>query len=145
LSYLGRPLGIKPEKIVEGGAVSFGGTLAAPPRPTERFFPLRRDQFRTLRGGEVSEAHLIRDACLGILATGAVGIAGLYFTIDWDSATSHGRKAPFVVTTLFCILTLTALVVAFVEHRRMKETRTKSSYSRLIRTIADYFDISVPP
>src|SRR6267378_5931388 len=131
-----------PTNALQGKYQSLGGTLVVPPQPDVSCYPLRLDQFQTLHDGEMSEARLLRDACIGIFATGLAGVAGLYFTIDWDSAISHGQKAPFVVTALLSILTLTALVVALVEHRRMIQTRTKSSYSRLIRTIADYFGIS---
>jgi hypothetical protein len=137
------PLGTKPEEILDGGAVSFGGTLAAIPRPIEKFFPLRRDQFLTFCDGEMSEARLVRDACMGAFATGLVGMAGILLTIDWNVAARQGRH-PLLVTLILSTLTLAALVVGLVEHRRMKQMRTKSSYSRLIQTIASYFGISVP-
>src|SRR6266849_7865915 len=98
-----------PTNTLQGNYQPLGGMLVVPPQPDVSCYPLRLDQFQTLRDGEMSEARLIRDACLGAFATGAVGIAGLYFTIDWDSAISHGQKAPFVVTTFLCILTLAAL------------------------------------
>lgn len=121
-------------------AVSLGGTLAAPPQPNEPFFPLRCDQFLTFCDGEMNVARSIRDACIGAFATGVVGIAGMLVTIDWDSALKEGRHPIFWTVVLF-VFTLTALALAVFEWVTMYRTRTKSTYSRLVKAIADYFDI----
>lgn len=128
--------------VLQGTYQSLGGTLVVPPQPDESCYPLRLDQFQTLCDGEMSEARSIRDACVGAVATGVFGIAGLYFTIDWGSAISHVQKGPFVVTTILCFLTLASVGVAVVEHRRMKQTRGHSTYSRLVKVISVYFKIS---
>lgn len=123
--------------------VPLGGTLAAAPQPNEPFFPLRRDQFLTFCDGEMSGARSIRDACIGAFATGVVGIIGMLVTMDWDSALKQGRHPIFWTVVLF-VFTLTALILGVFEWVGMYRTRSKSSYSRLLKTIAEYFGISVP-
>jgi hypothetical protein len=135
----------QPAGATQGTFQIVGGTMVVPPQPDEPVFPLRREQFQTLCEGEMSEGRSIRDACVGAFVTGAVGIAGLYFTIDWDSAISHGRKAPFVVLSFLCVLTIATLVVGWVEKKRIARTRTGSAYSRLIQTVSGYFNIPVRP
>jgi hypothetical protein len=124
-------------------AVTIGGTLAATPLPNESFFPIRRDQFLTFCEGEMSGAKSMRDVCIGTFLAGAVGVAGILLTIDWDVAVKQGRH-PLLVTLILSTLTFSALVVGIIEHRGMKMMSTKSSYSRLIQTIAEYFGIPVP-
>lgn len=127
-----------PTNALQGKYQSLGGTLVVPPQPDVPCYPLRLDQFQTLRDGEMSEARSVRDACIGVFATGLAGIAGILLTIDWDVAAKQGRH-PFLVTLILSTVTLAALVVGLLQHRSMKRTHTKSSYSRLIQTIAEDF------
>lgn len=62
-----------------------------PPQPNVVPYPLRPDQFLTLRDGEMSVSRSFRDACIGAFATGSVGLAGILLTIDLDSAAKQGR------------------------------------------------------
>jgi hypothetical protein len=124
-------------------AVTIGGTLAATPLPNEPFFPIRKDQFLTFCEGEMSGAKSMRDVCIGTFLAGAVGVAGIFLTIDWEIAVKQGRH-PLLVTLILSTLTFSALVVGLIEHRGMKQMSTRSSYSRLVQTIAGYFGITVP-
>lgn len=124
-------------------AVTAGGTLAAIPLPNEQFFPIRRDQFLTFCEGEMSAAKSMRDACIGTFLAGAVGVASILLTIDWAVAAKQGRH-PLLVTLILSTLTLSALVVGLIEHRSMERMKTRSSYSRLVQTMAEYFNIPVP-
>jgi hypothetical protein len=113
------------------------------PLPDVMPYPLRPDEFLTCCEGEMSGARSIRDGCIGAVVTGMVGIAGILLTIDWDAAEKQGRH-PFLVTLILSTLTLSALAVGLVENKRMKQTKTKSSYSRVIQTIATYFRLPAP-
>lgn len=123
-------------------AVPLGGTLVMSPQPNVISYALRPDQFLTLCDGEMNEARSIRDACLGVFATGIVGIAGILLTIDWDAAVRQGRH-PIGFTIFLGAVTCAGLIVALAEQRRITQTRTKSTYARLVRTIADYFKITI--
>jgi len=70
-------------------------------------------------------------------------VAGILLTIDWEVAVKQGRH-PLLVTLVLSTLTVSALVVGCIEHLGLKRMRSKSAYSRLIQTIADYFGIPVP-
>lgn len=132
----------QPASASQGKYHAVGGALVVPSQPDESCYPLRMDQFETMCDGEMSTARSSRDVCFGILATGCAAITGLYFTIDWDSTISHGRKGPIVVISLLSIATASALVIAIAEMVRMRQTRGHSGYARLIRTISEYFHIS---
>src|SRR5882757_2036857 len=139
---------LPPNQAATGGTfqpqpVTVGGTLTANPLPNEPFFPIRRDQFLTFCEGDMSGAKSMRDICIGTFLAGAVGVAGILLTIDWDVAVKQGRH-PLMVTLILSTLTFSSLVVGLIEHRGMKRTSTKSSYSRLIQAIAEYFGIPVP-
>ncbi len=121
--------------------LEFGGTLAATPLPPEPFYPLRCDQFLTLRDGEMSEARSIRDSCLSAFVAAAVGIGGLAAVINWDESIKQ-QKVALAATAILCIGATAALVVAWVQQRHIKRTRTKSAYARLINTIAGQFDVA---
>ncbi len=115
-----------------------GGTLVILPQPDIMSYALRQDQFETLCDGEMSVSRSIRDACIGAIATGVTGLAGILLTIDWDLAEKQGRH-PMLWVIAMCSLTLVALVYCVVESIRMYRTRGSSTYSRLIKTIKQYF------
>jgi hypothetical protein len=121
--------------------LEFGGTLAGTPLPPEPFYPLRCDQFLTLRDGELSEARSIRDSCLSAFAAAAVGIGGLVAVINWDASIKQ-QKVALAATAVLCIGAVATLIVAWVQRRHIKRTRTKSTYARLINTIAGHFEIT---
>ena len=75
----------------------------------------------------MSAAKSMRDICIGTFIAGAVGVAGILLTIDWDIAVKQGRH-PLLVTLILSTLTFSALVVGVKEHRGMKQMSTKSSY-----------------
>jgi len=109
------------------------------PQPSVVTYALRFDQYQTLCEGESHVSRSIRDACIGAFATGLVALLGLIPTVDWDLAEKQGRH-PMAVTIALCTLTFGALAVGIVEWMRMWQTEKQSSYSRLVQTIADYFE-----
>jgi hypothetical protein len=117
-----------------------GGTIIIPPQPNEPAFPLRREQFDLLCEGEVSEQRTVRDICVAVLASSAVGLVGLLATIDWDSAVREARKAPFIWTAILAILVCAAAVTGAVAQWRVSRTRAQSGYSRVKRRISDFFE-----
>lgn len=120
--------------------IEFGGGLAGIPLPREPFYPLRQDQFLTLRDGETSEARALRDACIGALVAAVVGIAGLLAVIKWDAPITE-QKVAIGATMLLCVGAATALIVALVQQRQINRTRMKSAYSRLVSTIETRFQV----
>ena len=119
----------------------FGGTLAGMPMPREPFYPLRVDQFFTLRDGELSEARAVRDACLSAFVAAAVGIAGLVALIKWDAPITQ-QKVAIGATAILCVGAAATVVVAWVQQRHIKRTQNESSYSRLVGTIEGHFQIA---
>src|SRR6266852_5375310 len=71
--------------------VDLGGSLAMEPQPDVTPYPLRPDQFQTICDGEMSVSRSTRDACVGAFLTGAVGIASVFLTIDWEVAFNQER------------------------------------------------------
>jgi hypothetical protein len=123
-------------------AVSFGGTLAGTPQPNEPFYPLRCDQFLTLRDGEMSGPRSMRDICIGAPVTGVFAIASLLATLDWDSALKQGRH-PVGWTVILGGLTLAALLTVLIAQLLMSWTRNRSAYSRVVQTIEG--NLSIEP
>jgi hypothetical protein len=135
----------KPRGYIPGGVEEekeFGGTPAGIPLPREPFYPLRLDQFLTLRDGETSEARAVRDACLGAFVAAVVGIIGLVVLIKWNAPISE-QKVAVGATTILCIGAVATLIVAWIQQRNINRTRTSSAYSRLVTTIETRFQ--VPP
>jgi hypothetical protein len=121
--------------------VLLGGTLAGNPQPPELFYPLRCDQFLTLRDGEMSEARAVRDLCLGAFVAAVVGITGLVALINWDAPLKQ-QKVAFAATAILAVGAVAAVVVAWVQQRHIVRTRTQSAYSRLVETIGGHFSIT---
>jgi hypothetical protein len=119
--------------------IDVGGSLYVPTQPSVITFALRFDQYQTLCEGESNVSRSIRDMCIGVFATGATAILGLLPTMDWALAEKQGRH-PMAVTILLCSLTLGSLAVGIIEWMQMWQTQKQSSYSRLVQTIADYFE-----
>lgn len=119
---------------------NLGGAIVMPPQPDVLAFALRLDHFQTICDVEMSVARSLRDACTGAFLTGAVGMASVFLTIDWDESARKGRH-PLAWTILLCTMTGVALVVGIVEWIRMRQTGTQSFYSRLIGNIRQYFNI----
>jgi len=115
-----------------------GGALIMPEQPDILTFPLSKDQFQTLRDGEMSVSRSTRDACIGAFLTGTVGIASIFLTIDWSVAVRQDRH-PLPWTLALCIMTGVAFIYGLVESIRMWRTKTESSYSRLIVKLGQYF------
>jgi hypothetical protein len=87
-----------PPTTTQGNYHTVGGTLVIPPQPNVMSYALRQDQFETLCDGEMSVSRSIRDACIGAIATGVTGLAGILLTIDWDLAEKQGRHpVPWVI------------------------------------------------
>lgn len=124
-----------------GNFVLLGGTLAGNPQPPEPFYPLRCDQFLIFRDGETSEARAVRDSCLSAFVAAAVGIVGLVAVINWDAAIKQ-QKVAFAAAAILGLGAVAALVVAWVQQRHITRTRTRSAYSRLVRTIGEHFAIT---
>jgi hypothetical protein len=122
--------------------ILLGGTLAGNPQPPEPFYPLRCDQFLTLRDGEMSEARAVRDSCISAFVAAVVGIGGLVAVIDWDASIKDQRVA-IGATAVLSVGAAAALVVAWVQQRHITHTRTRSAYSRLVDTITGHFAIDV--
>jgi hypothetical protein len=120
--------------------VDVGGSLVIPPQPNVTTYPLRPDQFQTICDGEVSVSRSLRDACIGAFLTGMVGVAGVFLTVDWDQAVKQGRH-PLPWTIGLCTVTGVAFIVGVVEWIRMWQTGSRSSYSRLIQAIKEYFHL----
>ncbi len=134
-----KPRGYIPEGVEE--EKEFGGTLAGIPLPREPFYPLRLDQFLTLREGETSEARAARDACLGAFVAAIVGIVGLVVLIKWDAPISE-QKVAIGATAILCVGAVATLIVAWVQQRNISRTRARSAYSRLVSTIEERFQVS---
>ena len=134
-----------PNQPVDAGAgnyqVLLGGTLAGNPQPPELFYPLRCDQFLTMRDGEMSEARSVRDACITAFVAASVGIGGLVSVINWEAPIMQ-QKVAVSTTFVLCVGALAALVVGWVQHRSIKRTRGRSAYSRLACTIEGHFQIT---
>ena len=122
--------------------LNVGGTLVVPQQPDVMTYPLRQDQFETLCEGEMSTARSTRDACFGAFLTGAVGIIGIFVTIDWDEAVKLGRH-PYAWTFILCLLTGLAIIYLAVSSIQMWRTKTESSYSRLVEKLRQYFGLGV--
>jgi drug/metabolite transporter (DMT)-like permease len=88
----------------------------------------------------MNEARSVRDSCLSAFVAAVVGIVGLVAVINWDSSIKQ-QKVAFAATVVLCIGAVAALVVASVQHRHIKRTRTKSAYARLMETVAGHFGI----
>jgi|HubBroStandDraft_6_1064221.scaffolds.fasta_scaffold1546105_1 hypothetical protein len=133
MSTPSQPTGTPPGNYQPG--IPFGGTLTAPPQPDETFFPLRLDQFLSLRDGEMSVARSTRDICTGVFVTGIAGLASIFAPLDdW-------RKCPMVWTLLLLVLVVSAAAVGGIEQFRIRQTRGESAYARLVQTISQYFGI----
>ena len=120
--------------------VDLGGALSGTPEPPEPFFPLRQDQFSTLRDGEMSEFRAARDACLGAFVASVVGIVGLVAAINWN-ASIREQKTPLAAMAILCVGAAAALVVGCIQQRHMTHMLTRSAYSRLLNSIERKFGI----
>jgi hypothetical protein len=112
-----------------------------PEQPDVLTYPLRPDQFQTLCDGEMSVSRSTRDACIGAFLTGAVGIAGVLLTIDWDEAARQGRH-PLLWTVGLATLTGVAFIYGTVETISERRIKTNSSYSRLTDGLKEYFGLA---
>jgi hypothetical protein len=121
--------------------VDLGGALSGTPEPPEPFFPLRQDQFLTLRDGEMSEFRSMRDACIGAFVAAVVGIAGLLAVINWDTSIRQ-QKVPLAAMAILCIGAAAALIVGLVQQRHITRTLVGSAYSRLLIAIEKKFGIT---
>jgi len=118
-----------------------GGSLIIPSQPNVMTYALRQDQFETLCDGEMSVSRSIRDACIGAIATGVTGLAGILLTVDWDLAEKQGRHpVPWVIA--MCSLILVAVVYSIAESIKMWRTQTSSAYSRLVGALKQYFGLT---
>jgi len=130
-----------PPPTTPGTYHTVGGTLIIPPQPNVMSYALRQDQFETLCDGEMSVSRSIRDACIGAIATGLTGLAGILLTIDWDLAEKQ-RRHPIPWVIIMSTLTLVAALYASAESIKMYRTQSSSTYSRLVRTIKQYFGMA---
>lgn len=131
-----------PDQPASRGKPTFapvGGTMVIPSQPDEPVFPLRGEQFDLLCEGEVSEQRTVRDICIAVLASSAVGLVGLLATIDWGSVVREGRKAPFIWTLILAVGVCAAGVTGAIAQWRVSRMRTQSGYSRVRKRISDFF------
>ena len=121
--------------------VQLGATLVMPaPLPNVTPYPLRPDEFLTLRDGEMSEPRALRDASIGAFLVGAAAIASQFSTLDWDSALKENRHPVFWTGVIF-VITATAFITAIITHLLTRHAGNRSAYSRQIATISAYFHI----
>lgn len=120
-----------------------GGGLVVQPLPDEIGVPLRKDDFLTLCGGEISEARARRDVCIGIGCTAMVGFFGVLAAIDWDTIWKSGHFKIFVLVLLLILLlvgTSGAAVGALIHNSHLKRTLTTSPYSRVMARLLKEYD-----
>jgi len=82
-----------------------------------------------------------RDACIGAFVAAIVGIIGLVALIKWNAPITE-QKVAIGATAILCVGAVAAFVVACVQQRRIKRTRTRSAYSRLVTTIETRFQVA---
>lgn len=116
-----------------------GGMMVIPSQPDEPVFPLRREQFDLLCEGEVSEQRTLRDVCVAVLASSAVGLVGLLATVDWGSAEREARRGPFIWTVILAVAVFAAFVTGAIAQWRVSRMQTQSGYSRTRKRISDFF------
>jgi len=114
-------------------------------RPDENLATLSVSEFQILCDGEVNEAKVGRNLCLGFFVSAAIGFVGLFATIDWDAAFHQSRKSPFIWTALLFAIVLASSCGALIYHRRYQRTRGNSAYARLMKRMADSFESQEPP
>ncbi len=74
-----------PEQPVQGPATFEAQSLHVTRLPDENLATLSTVEFKVLQDGEVNEAKVGRDLCLGFLGSAVFGFIGLVATIDWSA------------------------------------------------------------
>jgi hypothetical protein len=111
--------------------VSAGGGLVIAPQPEESCYPLRREEFDILCGGEVTQDDARwRDVLIGVSATALAGLLGLAYTSDWDRAFSSRSWGPFIVIIIFATAFLATGCMARYLHYKVRRHKEASSHSR---------------
>jgi len=107
--------------------------------PDENLATLSRMEFQVLQDGEINGAKAGRDLCLGFLVSGAIGLVGLFATVDWNGAFHNVHLAPFLFTGLLLAITAASGLGAWIYHRRFKSVQKSSAYSTLMTRLRNHF------
>jgi hypothetical protein len=108
--------------------------------PEEIAYPIRREEFVTLREGERdSNDQRWRDVCIGISSTAFPALIGFIAEIDWKFAIASRKWMLFAFAVLFMAIFLSALTIACYLHAMVIQHKTDSAYSRLRQRIDDWF------
>jgi hypothetical protein len=125
-----------PEQPVHGPATFEAQSLHVTRLPDENLATLSRVEFKVLQDGEVNEAKVGRDLCLGFLGSAVFGFIGLVATIDWGASFHLGI---FIWPALLFAVVLASACGALIYHRRYTRTLKDSAYSDLMKRLADHF------
>lgn len=143
MSTPAQPPNTQPSNVQSGGfqPAQLGGGLVMPePLPNVKPYPLRHEEFLTLRDGEMNEYRSLRDACFGAFLVGAAEITSHLSDPEWVAALRQGRATSLWSIVIF-IITATTLILAVTTHILTRRTSDRSAYSRQIVTISRYFGI----
>jgi hypothetical protein len=115
-------------------------SLVVSPRPNEFGFAMREDEFQILCDGAVGDARASRDLFFGFLVGAAVGLIGVFATIDWDTIWQPNKRGSFLFWVAILLLGIVSSGTAgIIFHLRLKKTRADSAYARLTRKIQAWF------
>ena len=113
-------------------------SMIAEALPAESIYPLSDDEFRTLCDGPNNEATGGMTLCIGLFASGIIGLISLVENADWGSFCAHKEPSLFWCLAIMFILTAGSVVGFVICVVRL--CRPNSTYSRLKTRIREYFD-----
>jgi hypothetical protein len=118
-------------------------SVIAPKIPPETSFPLRREQFQNICDGSSGEDRTGRGFYLGVLLSAGIGLLGLVGSADLTNFNLR-KNWPFVLSFLVLFgLLLLAAGSAYVYDKKLRAESTP--YTRLKKTISDFFERQSPP